>query len=256
MQVKDFIFHIEKVAPLALQESYDNSGMQTGDVEMEVSGVLITLDVIPETIDEAIKKNCNLIIAHHPLTLSGLKSITGKTMAERILLKAIKNDIAIYAAHTNIDKVKDGVSAILAKKIGLENLNILLPQKNSLLKLTVFVPHSHAKELRLALFNSGAGHIGNYDYCSFNISGEGTFRGNEDSQPFAGRKGDFHLEEEVRIETILPSYLQNEVTEALIKAHPYEEPAYDFYPLSNKWEQAGLGMVGDLKKPMKKLAFF
>lgn len=246
MKVKDIIREIEKKAPLPLQESFDNAGVQAGDVNQTATGVLICLDVTEAVIEEAIDKECNLIISHHPLAFKPFKSLTGSNYVERCLMKACKHDLVIYAAHTNLDNVSGGVNYRLAELIGLQNIRILSPLKNALLKLVTFVPEAYANVVRHALFNAGAGHIGNYDSCSFSLKGEGTFRANEKSKPFVGEKGELHTEREERIELILPAYRKNSVIRALLSVHPYEEPAFDFYPLSNTWNMAGSGIVGEL----------
>lgn len=248
--IRDIISIIEDFAPLALQEGFDNCGVQVGDVNNEAKGVLLTLDVTLEVVEEAAAKNCNLIISHHPITLKGIKNLTGSSLSEKIFIKAIQENIVIYAAHTNIDSVKNGVSGVLANKIGLINQQILAPVSDQLIKLVTFVPHQQADEVRKAMFKAGAGHIGNYDSCSFNLEGEGTFRGDNSTTPFVGKKGELHTEPELRIETVAPSYLKNRIIKSLIEAHPYEEPAYDIYPLKNKWSEVGLGMVGDLQDEM------
>jgi len=255
MNVKSITALIEAEAPLSLQESYDNAGLLVGNPAMEVSAVLISIDVTEEVIDEAIAKNCNLIIAHHPLIFGGLKRLTGQNDVQRSVIKAIKNDIAIYAAHTNIDNVLHGVSGKMADKIGLINRRVLVSKPDMLLKLITFVPQLHAYKVREAIFEAGAGQIGNYDACSFNVNGTGTFRANADAQPFVGKAGELHAEEEVRVEVILPVYLKNEVLAALVKAHPYEEPAYDIIALENDWQQTGAGIVGELTEPEDEAAF-
>lgn len=247
-QLKDIIEVIESFAPVSFQEDYDNSGLQTGQPEMTVNGALITLDVTEQVIDEAISNNCNLIVAHHPLTLKGIRSITGKTEPERIIISAIQNNIAIYSAHTNLDSVENGVSTILAQKLGLENIRILQPREDLLLKLVTFVPSEYSGRVREAIFSAGAGMIGNYDGCSYNLTGKGTFRAGENTTPFVGEKGQLHFETEERIETVVPAHLKNRVLKALIEAHPYEEVAYDFYPIKNTWKQIGFGAVGNLKE--------
>lgn len=255
MKIKDVIAEIEDYAPLALQESYDNSGIQLGNVNNPVNGILLCLDVTEEVVDEAVELDCNLIVAHHPLLFKGLKSLTGSTYIERAVIKACKHDIAIYAAHTNLDNVYGGVSHRIAQKLGLQNLRTLAPQKNILLKLATFVPLAEADRVRAALFNAGAGKIGNYDSCSYNVEGAGTFRGGESAQPFCGEVGELHTEKEVRIETILPAFKKGAVLRALYLSHPYEEPAYDLYALENAWEQAGSGVVGDLLAEEDQLPF-
>jgi dinuclear metal center YbgI/SA1388 family protein len=247
-QLKDIIEVIESFAPVSFQEDYDNSGLQTGQPEMAITGALITLDVTEKVIEEAIANNCNLIVAHHPLTLKGIRSITGKTEPERIIISAIQNNIAIYSAHTNLDSVENGVSTILARKLELENIKILEPRENLLLKLVTFVPAEHSGKVREAIFSAGAGVIGNYDECSYNLTGKGTFRAGENTNPFVGKKEQLHFEAEERIETVLPAHLKSKVLKALIEAHPYEEVVYDLYPIKNSWEQVGFGAVGYLKE--------
>lgn len=255
MRIKDIIQIIEQLAPIPLQEDYDNSGVQVGDVSREAEGALLCIDVTENVVEEAISLGCNLIIAHHPLVFRAVKKITGQNYIERCLIKAIKNDIVVYAAHTNLDNATGGVNYRLAQMLGLQNVRILSPKPDSLLKLVTFVPDSHADNVRNALFKAGAGNIGDYDSCSYNISGEGSFRANENANPFVGKTGEIHFEKEIRIETILPKFKQDEVLRALLAVHPYEEPAYDFYPLANSWEQAGSGIVGSLAEPMSEQEF-
>jgi len=255
MIVKSICELIEEVAPLALQESYDNAGLLVGDSQMEVTSVLVCIDITETVISEAIQKNCNLIVSHHPLIFSGLKRLTGQNEVQRCVAQAIKNDIAIYAAHTNLDNVLQGVSGKMAEKIGLKNIQILQPKENSLLKLITYVPKLHSYGVRQALFEVGAGQIGNYDYCSFNTEGVGTFRANENAQPFVGKLDELHSEPETKIEIILPYYLKYKVIETLLKVHPYEEPAYDLVPLKNGWNEIGAGVVGDLEDLEDELSF-
>ena len=255
MNVKSICDLIEEVAPLALQESYDNAGLLVGDSQMEVTSVLVCIDITEEVIDEAIQKKCNLIISHHPLIFSGLKQITGRNEVQRCVAKAIKNDIAIYAAHTNLDNVLKGVSGKMAEKIGLKNIQILQPKQNALLKLITYVPQLHSFRVRQSLFDAGAGQIGNYDSCSFNSEGTGTFRADENAKPFVGDINELHSEPEIRIEVIMSDYLKNQVLQALLKSHPYEEPAYDFIPLKNAWNQVGAGVVGELDEAEDELVF-
>ncbi|MDO5524355.1 MAG: Nif3-like dinuclear metal center hexameric protein, partial [Bacteroidia bacterium] len=255
MRIKDILQTIEQLAPLPLQENFDNSGLQVGDASRETTGALLCLDVTESVIEEAVSLECNLIISHHPLAFKLFKSLTGRTYVERCMIKAIKHDIAVYAAHTNLDNAVQGVNFKLAEMLGLQQLRILSPRKDALLKLVTFVPESHAEYVRNALFNAGAGNIGNYDSCSFNLHGEGTFRANESADPFVGDVGKLHFEEEVRIETILPEFKQADVLRALLSVHPYEEPAYDFYPLKNHWAQAGSGVVGVFPEPMPEQEF-
>lgn len=255
MQLKEITRIIESVAPLAYQESYDNAGLIIGHPEDEIAGILITLDITEEVLDEAIIKKLNLVIAHHPIVFSGLKKLNGKNYIERCVAKAIKNDIAIYAAHTNLDSVFGGVNSKICEKLGLQNCRILAPMNDFLKKLVTFVPTAEAEKVRTALFSAGAGHIGNYDSCSYNLSGTGSFRGNDLTTPFVGEKNQLHFEEETRIETIFPKNIQSKVITALLDAHPYEEVAYDIYPLDNEYTQAGIGMYGDLQEPVSEIEF-
>jgi dinuclear metal center YbgI/SA1388 family protein len=255
MKIHDLVKPLEEFAPPYLQESYDNSGLLIGNSEAEVSGTLITLDVTEEIVLEAIQKKCNLIISHHPVIFKGLKSITGRTMTERIVEAAIKNDIAFYAIHTNIDNVYNGVNALLCDKLGLKNTRILAPKKELLRKLVTFCPVNDAEKVRQALFESGAGHIGNYDHCSFNTSGTGSFRGSDDTNPYVGEKGKLHYENEIRIETIYPVYREKNVLNALFSNHPYEEVAYDIYLLANEFNRVGAGMIGELETEIEETEF-
>ena len=233
-------------APLPLQDGFDNAGLQIGLTEAEVAGVLLCLDVTEAVVDEAVALGCNLIVSHHPLIFSPLKRITGSNYVERCVIKALANGIAIYSAHTNIDNAPGGVNYRIAEKLGLQNVRILVPKEDALLKLAVYVPVSATDAVRNALFEAGCGNIGNYDSCSYNVEGFGTFKANEGCNPFCGEVGELHREEEVRIETVLPAYLKNNVVAALLKAHPYEEPAYDIYPLKNSWSSVGGGVIGEL----------
>ncbi|MGE0090270.1 MAG: Nif3-like dinuclear metal center hexameric protein [Bacteroidales bacterium] len=255
MTIKEIATYLESIAPLALQENYDNSGLIIGDPETEVSGMLITIDAIEDVVDEAIKLGVNLIIAHHPIIFSGLKKLIGKNYIERTIIKAIKNEIAIYAIHTNIDNLSDGVNSKIAEKLGLINTKVLEPGKNQLIKLVYFVPKDFVEVTRSSVFEAGAGHIGKYDMCSFNSSGNGTFRAGEDTHPFVGKKDELHIEEEMRVEVILPTYLLKNVVNSLIKSHPYEEVAYDVYPLNNDFSGVGSGVIGDLKTEVSEMDF-
>lgn len=247
MKIVELTKTLESFAPLFLQESYDNSGLLIGDPETEVSRALICLDVTDEVIEEAITKKCGLIISHHPLIFKGLKRLTGNSPIERMVTRCIKHDIAVYAAHTNLDNVQQGVNKIICEKIGLEDVKVLDPKAGLLRKLVTFCPDDHAQKVLSAIFKAGAGHIGNYDSCSFNLSGKGSFRALEGANPFVGNVNTMHFENEQRIETIFPVYLQNKILKALFAAHPYEEVAYDVYPLENDFDKTGAGMIGKLK---------
>lgn len=255
MKIKEIIAHIESIAPLAYQESYDNSGLLCGDSYAEAKAALVTLDCTEEVLDEAIASGCNLIIAHHPIIFSGLKKITGKNYVERVIIKAIKNDIAIYAAHTNLDNVHTGVNVQIASKIGLSNTRMLSPKTGYLRKLITFCPIDKAEQVRQALFEAGAGHIGNYDECSFNTEGFGTFRAGDGAYPHVGEKGKQHTEREIKVETIYTIERESAIVSALIKAHPYEEVAYDLVPLANGHSRVGSGMVGELAVAEEEIAF-
>ncbi len=248
MTVKDVISLIEEIAPVSLQESYDNAGLNVGNPNNKVSGVLCTLDVTLEVLQEAIDLKANLILAHHPLIFQGLKSLTGKNEVEQIIIKAIQNNVSIYAGHTNMDNVMLGVNSKICEKLQLQNCKILSPVKNHLLKLVTFVPTQHVDVVRTALFDAGAGHIGNYDCCSYNSEGNGSFRALEGTTPFVGEKNKLHFEEETKIEVILPKHLKKNILSALISNHPYEEVAYDLYPLENENPSIGAGMIGTLKE--------
>jgi dinuclear metal center YbgI/SA1388 family protein len=255
MIVKEIIKPLEELAPLYLQESYDNSGLLVGNPDKDIQKALITLDITELVLQEAIDKKCNLIISHHPVIFNGLKKITRSNAAERIVETAIKHDINIYAIHTNLDNVDKGINSIICDKIDLKNRKILAPKKEILRKLVTFCPVDHAEKVRQAIFNAGAGHIGDYDNCSFNAPGTGSFRGSDESNPFVGEKGKLHYEDEVRIETIYPIYLENSILKALFDAHPYEEVAYDIYYLGNKFERVGAGMIGELENEMNETDF-
>ena len=248
MRLSEIIAALEEFAPAAYQESYDNAGLAVGNPQDEVRSALLTVDVTEEVLEEAIAIQTDLIISHHPLIFSPLKSITGRTRTERILLKAIRDRIAIFSVHTNLDKIYNGVNHKLAEKLGIMNPRILAPVAGELLKMVTFVPIDHADKVRLALFNAGAGRIGNYDQCSYNLEGMGSFRGAEDSHPFTGEKGKLHFEKEIRMETVFPKALQSDVVASLLAAHPYEEVAYDIYPLELHYTQVGAGMIGELEQ--------
>ena len=254
-KINEIVQLLDKYAPPMYSEDYDNVGLLVGDRNTEVKSVLITLDVTEEVIDEAIKTGVNLIVAHHPIIFRGLKKLTGANEVERVVMSAIKNEIAIYAGHTNFDNIEGGVNSKICEKLNLQNCKNLDPKPNSLLKLVVFVPETHLEKLRNAVFLAGAGHIGNYDRTSYNIDGVGTFRGNENSKPFIGKKGETSFEREIRFETIFPTHLQGTVISAVLNNHPYEEVAYDIYPLKNKYQKIGTGMIGTLPNAISETEF-
>ena len=255
MKIREITNRLEEIAPLHYQESYDNSGLITGNKDLEVNQALITLDCTEDVVEEAIAKKCELIIAHHPIVFKGLKKLNGKNYVERTIIKALKNNIAIYAIHTNLDNVKNGVSKKICDKLGLTNCQVLAPKSYLLRKLIVFCPSTHAAKLRSAICNAGAGQVGDYDNCTFNTEGEGTFRGNKNTNPFVGKKGEIHQEKEIKVEAIFPSHLQGKILSAMYKEHPYEEVAYDIILLQNKYPEIGSGMIGNLEKPMKSNEF-
>lgn len=255
VQVKDIISVLEANAPTGLQESYDNSGLLLGRKDQEVTGVLVCLDVMPAVLDEAINRGCNFILSHHPPFFDAMKRFSGNSLQEEILIRAVKNDLILYACHTNLDSVSHGVSGDMAARLGLINSRILVPREGDLLKLVCFIPASHLSPVSEAIFAAGAGSIGNYDHCSYQLSGNGTFRAGEGTNPFAGTVGSVHYEPETRFETILPKHLLKPVVQALLEAHPYEEVAYDVYPLMNSNPAQGLGIIGELPEPCSDIGF-
>lgn len=250
MKIKDISLFLESIAPPGLQESYDNAGLIIGNQENNCTGILTTLDITEQVLEEAIHKNCNLVVAHHPIIFRGIKRLNGKNYVERAVIFAIKNDIAIYAIHTNLDNVLDGVNSKIAEKLQLQNCQVLLPKKETLQKLVTFSPEKNAIDVRNALFKAGAGAIGKYDECSFNVKGEGTFRAGEGSHPYVGKQGELHVEEEIRIEVIFPTLIQNQLIRALKEAHPYEEVAYYIQQLENVRNDIGSGLTGELQEPL------
>lgn len=255
LTVKDITQWLESLAPLALQENYDNAGLLTGHPAQSVTNILVSLDCTEAVIEEAIAKKCELVVAHHPIIFGGLKKLNGKNYVERTVIMAIKNDIAIYAIHTNLDNIHTGVNKKIGDKLGLQNMRILSPMAGNLKKLSVFVPTDHLSIVQNALFAAGCGTIGNYADCSFQSTGTGTYTANEEANPFAGEKGKRHEEPEVKLETIFPAHLQYQVITALIQTHPYEEVAYDIYALDNENTQTGAGMIGTLGVPLSKTDF-
>ncbi len=255
MKCKDLFSQIEHLVPLSLQESYDNCGLQLGDPDAEITGILYSLDVTETAIDTAKTQGCNLVISHHPLFFRSIKNINTSNSDGHLIVKCLQNNIAVYSMHTNFDKYPNGVSSILAQQLGLSNISILAPEQNKLKKLVTFCPEAQAESVRNALFEAGAGHIGNYDSCSFNTSGQGSFRAGADTNPFVGSIGEHHFEPEIRIETVFPEWKQHAVISALLAYHPYEEVAYDIYPLENAWNGIGLGSVGQLNSLMDTQSF-
>jgi dinuclear metal center YbgI/SA1388 family protein len=248
--IKDIISYLESMAPRAYQESYDNAGLIVGNPLNEVTGIICSLDVTENVVKEAEKKKCNLIVAHHPIVFKGLKSLTGKNYVERTVIAAIKKDIAIYAIHTNLDAVSQGVNKKIAEKLGVLSPKILAPKKGILSKLTTFIPKSNAEQVLDALFAAGAGHIGNYANCSFKSEGKGSFLPREGAQPTIGEKGKAISVEETRVEVIFPGHLESKVIGNLKASHPYEEVAFYLQALENEHQEVGSGMVGLLPEPI------
>lgn len=256
MQISVITSFLEALAPPVYQESYDNAGLLTGSSSWECTGILTTLDATEDVVREAVERRCNLIVAHHPILFKGLKRITGATYIERTVIAAIKQDIAIYAIHTNLDNVvMGGVNGRIASRLGIVDGRPLLPRDGVLQKLYCFVPVDHLEGVRTAVFAAGAGHIGGYSECSYAVEGAGTFLGGEGTQPFVGQPGSRHTEKEVRLEVVLPAYLSRPVIQAMIDAHPYEEVAYDLVPLANTHPNVGSGLIGELPEPMEEKAF-
>lgn len=255
MKIKEILSALEEMAPLAYAEDFDNVGLLVGDQESEATGVLVCHDALENIIDEAIAKKCNLVVCFHPILFSGLKKITGKNYVERAVIKAIKNDVAIYAVHTALDNHQEGVNKIFCDALGLINTKILIPKQNFIRKLVTYTIPENAEELRNALFDAGAGRIGNYENCSFNSKGIGTYMGNEHSNPQVGERFEFVQGDEIKIEVTFEKHLENKILKALFKSHAYEEIAYEIYDLQNKHQNIGLGMIGELKNPMKEKEF-
>lgn len=255
MKIQQIIAVLEELATPSLQESYDNVGLITGAKNWDCTGIVCTLDATEEVILEAKANHYNLVVAHHPIIFSGLKKINGNNYIEKAIIAAIKNDVAIYAIHTNLDNVLHGVNHTIANRLGLINTQILAPKKNTLLKLFTFVPTNHAEKVRTALFAAGAGNIGNYSECSYNTTGIGTYKAGENTNPFVGNIGERHTEEEVKIEIIFPVWLQNGIIKALKNSHPYEEVAYDIVALNNEYSAIGSGLMGYLPEPMEEALF-
>ncbi|MEP7143023.1 MAG: Nif3-like dinuclear metal center hexameric protein [Ferruginibacter sp.] len=255
MKIQDITTFLESIAPPDLQETYDNAGLLTGSAGWNCTGIITALDATEEVVLEAIEKNYNLIVAHHPIIFGGLKKINGKNYVEKTVITAIKNDIAIYAIHTNLDNVMQGVNGKMADMLRLKNRQILQPKKNMLKKLVTYVPIQQAEAVREAIFEAGGGHVGNYSECSFNTQGEGTFKGSGATDPFVGTPGIRHTENEIKIELVFPSWLERTIYKALVKAHPYEEVAYNITGLDNMNQDIGSGMVGELETELSEAGF-
>ncbi|MBO0935177.1 Nif3-like dinuclear metal center hexameric protein [Fibrella sp. HMF5335] len=254
-QIRDLTRYMDAWAPPVYQESYDNAGLIVGDPNAVITGVLVSLDATEAVVDEAIARGCNVIVAHHPIVFRGLKKLNGKNYVERTVIKAIKNDVAIFAAHTNLDSVAGGVNYHIASRLGLQDVQILAPKAQVLSKLVVFTPKADMANVLAAIYEAGAGQIGDYDHCSFRVGGTGTFRPLTGSNPVVGAVGQDESVEELRLEVILPTHLEGTVVRAMTRAHSYEVPAYDLYALNNANQTVGSGAVGDLPEPMDETAW-
>ncbi|MEY2701651.1 MAG: hypothetical protein RLY43_284 [Bacteroidota bacterium] len=255
MKLTDILSVLEEMAPLGYAEDFDNVGLLVGNKNQDISGVLVTHDALEEVINEAITKKCNLIVCFHPILFSGLKKITGATYVERAIVKAIQNNIAIYAVHTALDNHPEGVNKLFCNALGIKNGKILIPKTNYIHKLITYAPLENADTVRNALFNAGAGTIGNYENCSFNTKGLGTYKGNEKSNPVVGNRFEFVKSEELKIEVTFEKQLEGKILNALFKNHIYEEVAYELYQLENKHQNIGLGMIGELDTPLSENDF-
>lgn len=255
MKINEVISILDELSPLSYSEDFDNTGLLVGDYQSEVTGILVTLDTLESVVDEAITKGCNLIISFHPIIFSGLKKLTGKNYVERVAIKAIKNNIAIFSMHTALDNSWNGVNAMICEKLELTNRKILIPKNETVKKLTTYVPSDNAEKLLNQLFKAGAGSIGNYSNCSFTSEGTGSYLGNENSNPVKGIKGEMHYEKEVQINVTLPKHKEASVLKALFNSHPYEEVAYEVVTLENSNQHIGMGMIGELENPMSEIDF-
>jgi dinuclear metal center YbgI/SA1388 family protein len=255
MKISEIIAVIDVFAAPELQEEWDNTGLLTGNAQWDCTGALCTLDVTVNVIREAVARNCNLIIAHHPIIFKGLKRLTGKTYAEAVVIEAIKNNMTLYAMHTALDNVVLGVNGKIAEKLGLKDCKVLAPKARMLRRLITFAPHDQAEAVRQAVFAAGAGHIGKYAECSFNSRGTGTFKAEEGADPFVGEIGKQHQEDETKIEIVFPAYLELQVVKALVQAHPYEEVAYDIFTMENQHYGIGSGIIGELENEMPEQDF-
>ncbi|SDR05364.1 Nif3-like dinuclear metal center hexameric protein [Flagellimonas zhangzhouensis] len=255
MTVNDITKVLEELAPLAHAEDFDNVGLLVGNPNMEVNGVLVTLDTLENVVDEAIEKNCNLIVSFHPIIFKGLKKLTGSNYVERVVIKAIANNIAIYSMHTALDNSKMGVNAKICEVLGLENPQILIPKSSTIKKLTTYAPLAEVDKIKEALFNAGAGEIGKYSHCSYSLEGVGSFKPENGANPAVGNVGEVHFEKETQINVILSFEKEKQVLKALLEAHPYEEVAYEIFTIENTNQDIGMGMIGNLPSEMDEIDF-
>ncbi len=255
MLISDILQYLETIAHRSLQEDYDNAGLLVGNKKQQCNGILISLDCTEAIVEEAIQKNCNLIVCHHPIIFKGLKKINGNNYVERTIIKAIKNDIAIYAIHTNLDNVLHGVSGKMATMLGLQHVKILAPKNELLQKLVVFCPNDAAEKVTEALFAQGAGHIGNYSECSFVSTGIGSFKPELGANPKVGEIGIRETLNESKIEVIFPKWKLQDILIAMKAVHPYEEVAYDVFTLQNQFQEIGSGVVGEFATAISEKEF-
>ncbi|WP_378186926.1 Nif3-like dinuclear metal center hexameric protein [Aquimarina sp. W85] len=255
MKIEQVIQHLENLAPLHYAEDFDNVGLLVGSKETVITGVLVTLDTLESIVDEAIEKECNLIISFHPIVFKGLKRFNGHTYVARVIEKAIKHDIAIYAIHTALDNANNGVNDMICEQLNLTQRQILIPQRGTIKKLITYAPQRDVDKIKTALFKEGAGAIGNYDHCSFTTTGLGSFKPLKDANPTVGSVGNLHIENETQIQITFSSHLENNIIKTLLKVHPYEEVAYELHTLENTNQKIGMGMLGFLEKPMTEIDF-
>jgi len=255
MRIKEVMEYMEQLAPLHYAEDFDNVGLLVGNENTPIRGILVTLDTLEMVVDEAIEKECNLIISFHPIVFSGLKKLNGNTYVERVVMKAIKNDVAIYATHTALDNAHHGVNHEMALRLGLQHCSILIPKKHTIKKLVTYAPINETDQLLEALFEVGAGTIGNYDHCSFSTTGNGTFQPLENATPTLGSTGKKHTEKETQISITFPKHVEKKVITTLIETHSYEEVAYEITTLENSNQHLGIGMIGQLAEELPPLAF-
>ncbi len=250
-RLTDVIGFLNQLCPPDLAEDWDNVGLQVGDPAAEINKILVCLDAEEIAIQEAHRQGAQLIISHHPLIFRPIKHLSPTDMTGRVLYQAIKQDIAVVSAHTNLDRAADGLNDWLAERLGvIDPVPLESPTTGHFYKLVVYVPLGHEIEVRDAVFSAGAGHIGAYDRVSFSSRGAGTFRGGQGTQPFIGTPGSLEATEEVRLEIVVPASILNKSVSRMLKAHPYEEVAYDLLPLANERLKVGLGRVGQLEKSL------
>ncbi|AEM71131.1 NGG1p interacting factor 3 protein, NIF3 [Allomuricauda ruestringensis DSM 13258] len=255
MTVNDIAKVLEELAPLAHAEEFDNVGLLVGNPNMKVKGVLVTLDTLENVVEEAIEKKCNLIVSFHPIIFKGLKRLTGSNYVERVVIKAIAHNIAIYSMHTALDNSKMGVNAKICEVLGLKNPEILIPRTKSIKKLTTYAPSADADNIKLALFTAGAGEIGKYSNCSYSLEGTGSFKAGNGANPAVGKIGEVHFEKETQINVIYSFEKEKSILKALFDAHPYEEVAYEVLTLENSNQDLGMGMIGTLDVEMDEKEF-